>query len=182
MDKKLIKISKFLGFILRHKPESINLTLDQQGWAEVDQLINLAAQKGTKIDFSMLEKIVANDDKQRFSFSQDQSKIRANQGHSIEVDLSLKPQTPPEYLFHGTATRFIKSISQQGLLKKSRQYVHLSANKSTAISVGQRYGTPVLLKIRAKKMQEIGYSFFLSDNGVWLTDRVPRAFIDFPEQ
>jgi putative RNA 2'-phosphotransferase len=182
MDKKLIKISKFLCFILRHKPESINLTLDRQGWAEVDELINLACQKGTKIDFSMLEKIVANDAKQRFSFSQDKSKIRANQGHSIQVDLSLKPQTPPEYLFHGTATRFIKSISKQGLLKKSRQYVHLSANKSTAISVGKRYGTPVLLRIRAKKMQEIGYSFFLSDNGVWLTDRVPREFIDFSDR
>ena len=182
MKKNQVRISKFLCLVLRHKPESINLTLDRQGWAEVDRLINLAGQKGTKIDFSMLEKIVANDDKQRFSFSQDKSRIRANQGHSIKVDLSLERKTPPEYLFHGTATRFIKSISQQGLLKRSRQYVHLSENESTAISVGQRYGKPVLLKILAKKMQKAGYSFFLADNGVWLTDIVPKEFIDFPHQ
>lgn len=181
MEKKLVRISKFLSFVLRHKPESINLTLDKQGWAEVDALIDLASKQGTNINFPILEQIVAHDDKQRFSFNQDKSKIRANQGHSINVDLSLKPQTPPEYLFHGTATRFIESISQQGLLKRSRQYVHLSANEATAISVGQRYGKPVLLKIQAQKMQEAGYSFFLSDNGVWLTNSVPKEFIDFSD-
>ena len=180
MEKKLIKISRFLCFILRHKPEAINLTLDHQGWAGVDRLINLASQKGTNIDFPMLEKIVANDDKRRFSFNQDKSKIRANQGHSIKVDLSLKAQTPPEYLLHGTAERFMKSITQQGLLKKSRQHVHLSEDESTAINVGKRYGEPVLLRIKARKMQEAGYSFFLSDNRVWLTEFVPKDFIDFP--
>ena len=180
MNKQLIKISKFLYLLLRHKPETIGLTLDQQGWAEIDILIDLLHKQGTKINRLMLEEIVANDNKQRFSFNQDKSKIRANQGHSLKVDLALEPKQPPEYLFHGTATRFIESIAIQGLQKQKRHHVHLSSDESTAIKVGQRHGKPVVLKIYAQKMSDAGFTFFLSDNQVWLTDTVPVVYIDFP--
>lgn len=173
----LIKISKFLSFVLRHKPEAIGLTLDRQGWAEVDLLINLARQQGTNLDRTLLEQVVATNNKKRFSFNADRSKIRANQGHSVTVDLDLAPQQPPEYLFHGTATRFIESISRQGLLKQNRHHVHLSADESTAIEVGKRHGKPIVLKIQAQKMSDAGLTFFLSENNVWLTDRVPPEYI-----
>ena len=179
MNKKLIKPSTFLSLILRHKPETIGLTLDEQGWAEVDTLINLLQQQGAKINLSILEEIVANNDKKRFSFNEDKSKIRANQGHSIAVDLALEPKQPPEYLFHGTATRCIESIATQGLRKRQRHHVHLSSDELTAIKVGQRHGKPVVLKIHAQEMYDAGFNFFLSDNQVWLTDNVPVPYIDF---
>ena len=179
MNKESIKISKFLSLVLRHKPETIGLTLDRQGWAEVDTLIKLAKKKNLKINKLILEKVVANNDKKRFCFNEDKTKIRANQGHSITVDLALEPKQPPKYLFHGTATRFIDSIATKGLLKQQRNHVHLSADKSTAIKVGQRHGKPVILKIQAQRMYDAGFTFFLSDNQVWLTDRVPVKYIDF---
>lgn len=175
--KKLTKMSKFLSLILRHKPETIGLTLDEQGWASVDTLIELAKQKNTPINRPMLEQVVAQNDKKRFTFNEDQSKIRANQGHSVAVDLLLTPQQPPEYLYHGTATRFIESILHQGLVKQNRNHVHLSADKSTAIKVGTRHGIPIVLKIQAQKMDEEGFSFFLAKNNVWLTDRVPANYL-----
>lgn len=179
MNKQSIKLSKFLSLVLRHKPETIGLTLDEKGWAEVDTLINLAKKKGIKINKLILEEVVANNDKKRFSFNEDKTKIRANQGHSITVDLALKPKQPPEYLFHGTATRFIDSIATKGLLKQQRNHVHLSADKATAIKVGQRHGKVVVLKIQAQKMYDAGFTFFLSNNQVWLTDSVPVKYIDF---
>lgn len=177
----LVKISKFLSLVLRHKPEIIGLTLDRNGWAEVDSLIVLARNKGTYLNRPLLEQIVTTNSKKRFSFNEDKSKIRANQGHSINVDLALTPQQPPRYLFHGTATRFVESINLQGLLRGNRHHVHLSSDKSTALQVGQRHGKPVVLKIQAEKMYHAGFTFFLSANRVWLTERVPSKFIIFPK-
>ena len=175
--KKLTKVSKFLSLILRHKPETIGLVLDEQGWADVDTLIELARQKGTQINRSILEQVVAENDKKRFTFNEDLSKIRANQGHSVAVNLALTPQQPPEYLYHGTATRFLDSILHQGLIKQNRNHVHLSSDRSTAIKVGRRHGTPVVLKIQAAKMYQDDFVFFLSKNNVWLTDSVPPKYI-----
>ena len=176
---KLTKISKFLSLVLRHKPETIGLNLDPQGWADVDTLIELARKKGRQIDRSILQQVVTENDKQRFTFSQDKSKIRANQGHSIEVDLGLIPQQPPKYLYHGTATRFVDSILMQGLRKQNRHHVHLSSDRATAIELGKRYGKPIVLKIQAQKMYDAGLPFYLSQNNVWLTDGVPVEYIEF---
>ncbi len=148
--------------------------------AEVDLLIKLVCQRRTYFERSIVERIVVNNDKKRFSFNEDKSKIRANQGHSIAVDLALISQKPPEYLFHGKATKFISSIYLQGLLRRKRHHVHLSSDESTVIRVGQRHGKSVVLKIQAEKMYHAGYTFFLSKNGVWLTDRVPPKYINFP--
>jgi putative RNA 2'-phosphotransferase len=180
MNSNLVKLSKFLSLVLRHKPETIGLTLDENGWVDVSQLIYLANQNKTPLTQDLLEEIVASNDKQRFSFNQDKSKIRANQGHSIAIDLDLVPQTPPNFLFHGTATRFIESIRDRGLVAGKRQYVHLSLNKATAIKVGERHGQPVVLNIWSEKMYLAGFEFFRSDNGVWLTKDVPVEYIDFP--
>ncbi|SRR5690606_12915858 len=169
------KTSKFLSLVLRHKPEEIGLTLDSDGWAEVNELL----QK-TDIRFEDLNEIVSTNDKKRFAFSDDFKKIRANQGHSIDIDLNLVPTTPPKILFHGTAEKNIASILEKGLLKQDRNYVHLSADIDTAKKVGMRYGKPVILKISALKMHQNGYKFYLSKNGVWLTDFVPSEYIIYP--
>lgn len=181
MSKKRDSLSKFLSLILRHQPATIGLTLDAQGWASIADLIALANAHGTPLTESLLHEIVVTNDKQRFAVSEDGSRIRANQGHSLAVDLNLQAQTPPEILFHGTSTRFIASIRQQGLVAGSRQYVHLSSNKETAVSVGTRYGVPVLLEVAALAMQQAGHTFFLSENGVWLTAAVPVSYLHFPE-
>jgi putative RNA 2'-phosphotransferase len=139
MNKNIVKYSKFLSLILRHQPELIGLSLDENGWTDVSQLIELANKKGTALTAELLEEVVASNDKKRFAFNADKSRIRASQGHSIEVDLALVPQQPPAYLFHGTATRFLDSIRDRGLLPGSRQHVHLSADESVAINVGQRH-------------------------------------------
>jgi putative RNA 2'-phosphotransferase len=175
------KKSKFLSYVLRHAPQSIGLTLDTNGWAEVPELLSksVGIAPGGKLDMPTLERIVSEDQKQRYAFNEDKSKIRASQGHSVEVDLGLKPKFPPPILYHGTATRFVDSIKAEGLKPQSRQQVHLSQDVKTATSVGQRHGEPVILTIMAGAMAGEGHEFFVSDNGVWLTDHVPSRFISF---
>ena len=178
MNTQVVATSKFLSLILRHQPEKIGLVLDANGWADIDELLRLSAAKGRPLTRALLEEVVVTNDKQRFVLSEDGTKIRANQGHSVSVDLGLVPMVPPPVLFHGTATRFLESIRQQGLLKGSRQHVHLSPDEATAIKVGQRHGKPIVLKIAAGKMQRDGHQFFHSANDVWLTDHVPAACLE----
>ena len=155
------------------------MALDDNGWAEVDQLLRLANASGRRINRSLLEQLVAESDKKRFAFSDDGLRIRANQGHSVEVDLALTAAEPPEFLYHGTATRFLESIRATGLNSGGRQHVHLSLDKATATQVGQRHGKLAILVIRAGTMAAAGHKFYLSANGVWLTDAVPVVYIDF---
>lgn len=181
MDKQLTHTSKFLSLILRHKPETIGLQLDAQGWADVEQLRTLAATHGKPITMDLLLRVVAENDKKRFVFNADESRIRANQGHSIEIDLALEPIEPPTELFHGTATRFIESIREHGLIRGQRQHVHLSLDSETATKVGHRHGEPVVLVVAATRLFESGGVFFRSENGVWLTNEVPVEYIVFPD-
>lgn len=179
MNTELVKISKLLSLVLRHKPEAIGLTLDEQGWAVVDELIACAASNGRRLTPSLIQQAVAANDKKRFALNEDGSRIRAVQGHSIAVNLGLAPQQPPEILFHGTATRFLESIRAQGLCSGARQHVHLSLDEASARKVGQRHGKPVVLRIHAGEMWRAGIPFFCSENGVCLTDSVPAEFIEF---
>lgn len=176
----LTKTSKFLSYVLRHSPESIGLQLDAQGWASVAALLALAQQQGRTITSEHLEDVVAQNDKQRFTFNADRTLIRANQGHSIPIDLGLVPQQPPHILFHGTATRFLDSIRAKGLVPGDRQFVHLSSNRETATKVGQRHGKPIVLVVQAAMMYEGQHQFLLSKNGVWLTRHVPAHYLSFP--
>ena len=172
------KFSKFLSLILRHNPGKIGLKLDQHGWASVPDLIEKVNQaRKQAVSLSDLEQVVANDNKQRYNFNADKSCIRANQGHSINIDLGLESQTPPAVLYHGTASRFVDSIMEKGLLSGSRQHVHLSLDVETATIVGKRHGKPVILKIDTAKMSADGHLFYLSDNNVWLTDHVPVKYL-----
>jgi len=173
----LTQTSKFISLILRHKPEAAGITLDEHGWANVDELIEGVSAKYT-INMEILEEIVRTDEKQRYSFNEDKTLIRANQGHSIPVDVELPKLTPPEVLYHGTADRFEQAIDENGLIPKARLYVHLSANTDTALKVGKRHGKPVIYKVNSGKMAEQGYEFFRSVNGVWLTKRVPAEFLE----
>ena len=183
MSARSIKeTSKFLSYVLRHRPDSIGLTLDEGGWAEVSDLLARAAEKGRVISIEHLRKVVRENDKQRFSFDEDGKRIRANQGHSIPIDLGLEPRVPPEVLFHGTASRFVSAIREQGLVSRSRQHVHLSLDRETATKVGGRHGKPVILTIRASRMHGDGHVFFLSENGVWLTERVPARYIEWEDE
>lgn len=168
-------MGKFISLILRHKPETVGITLDEHGWANVDELISGIAKR-QYFDMSMLEEIVATDSKQRYSFNEDKTLIRANQGHSIPVDVELEKAMPPEYLYHGTGEKYVSSIEVQGLLPKSRSYVHLSSDNNTAKKVGARHGKPVVYRISAGKMAEDGYVFYKSVNGVWLTKEVPVEY------
>lgn len=168
----LTKTSRFISLILRHKPEEIGITLDEHGWANVDALLS-----GVQIDMSTLEYIVATDDKQRYSFNEDKTLIRANQGHSILVDVELEEVEPPEFLWHGTGEKYVQDICNLGLIPKSRLYVHLSSDTETALTVGKRHGQPALFRIDALKMHEDGYKFYLSKNGVWLTHSVPVSYL-----
>lgn len=172
----LTRISKFLSLILRHKPEEIGITLDEHGWANVKELID-GIDKRYKFNMDMLKEIVATDDKQRYSFNADKTLIRANQGHSIQVDVELDEAEPPEYLWHGTAKKYAHSINNNGLVSKSRLYVHLSSDFETAVSVGTRHGSVVLYCVDARKMHQDGYKFYLSKNGVWLTKDVPVKYL-----
>ncbi len=171
------KLSKFLSLVLRHKPEAIGLTLDSEGWVAVDDLLACLKSAGKTTNRRELEEVVAENNKQRFRFSEDGQRIRANQGHSIAVDLKLEPCTPPEKLYHGTATRFLSSIYADGLVPGSRQHVHLSGDRETAEVVGRRHGKPVILVVDAEAMHRDGKQFYISDNGVWLTDAVLPEFI-----
>ncbi len=172
--------SKFLSLVLRHQPDLIGIVLDDAGWTDVDTLLAKAATKGTRITRDELAEIVRSSDKQRFALSPDGQRIRANQGHSVEVELDLPPTAPPEILIHGTVDKFLDSIRKTGLIKGSRHHVHLSADTTTASKVGERRGKPVLLEIRAGAMAEAGHVFYLSANNVWLVDAVPPEFIVFP--
>ena len=166
-------MSKFLSLILRHKPQLVGLTLDEHGWAEVDELI----RRVKNLDRTTLEQIVASDEKQRYSFSADGKLIRANQGHSIPVDVELEELEPPKILYHGTSERFSASIKLQGLLKMSRLYVHLSSDVETAEKVGRRHGVPKIFLVESGAMFADGCKFFRSVNGVWLTEHVPAKYL-----
>lgn len=177
--KDLKHISKFLSLVLRHKPEEIGLTMEPNGWVNVDELIEKCNVYKVCFDFETLEKIVFTNDKQRFAFNDDYTKIRANQGHTVNVDLEFKPNEPLEYLYHGTVAKFTEAINSNGLQKMQRLHVHLSKDLDTAVKVGSRRGKPVILKIQALKMHHDGFVFYLSQNGVWLTDHVPANYIEF---
>lgn len=180
-SKNLTSISKFLSFVLRHQPQVVGMQLDSEGWLPIDELIEKANHRGHPLSLELLHEVVASCEKKRFSLSDDGLRIRANQGHSIaDVELNLEAVAPPSVLYHGTVAVFLDSIREQGLLKRSRNHVHLSADIDTANKVGARRGKPVILTIQSKSMHESGHSFYLSANGVWLTDAVPVSFIQFP--
>lgn len=176
-EKHKKNISKFLSLVLRHQPEIINLNLDENGWADVKELQEKFAKKNQDFTLKDLDEIVETNDKKRFIFNEDKTKIRANQGHSIAIDLALKPQLPPEFLYHGTAQANVDSILGNGIEKRSRQHVHLSSDKETATKVGMRHGKPVILTIQTGKMSEDGIIFYLSENHVWLTDFIDPKYI-----
>lgn len=171
------RIGKFLSLILRHEPSKIGLTLDENGWANVQELIEKCKKKRYHFSMDELVGIVETNDKKRYSFNEKRNKIRANQGHSIDIDLALTPVEPPEFLYHGTATRFLSSIMDEGVIKGSRQHVHLSQDKETATKVGSRHGKVAILTIMSRQMYQDGIAFFQSDNGVWLTDYVDAKHI-----
>jgi len=176
-NKNDIKLGRFLCLILRHHPEAAGITLDEHGWADVGELLDGVCSTGRWIDRETLERIVREDNKQRYSFSEDHTKIRANQGHSIPVDVELRKVQPPRYLYHGTATQFLPSIQVEGIKRMNRQYVHLSPDYQTAIAVGRRYGVPVVLQVDARAMAQNGMTFFCSENGVWLCEYVPPEYL-----
>jgi len=175
------KLSKFLSFVLRHKPQEIGLDLDVNGWADIASLIALSRNANMEFDEATLFEVVSTSDKKRFAISDDGKRIRANQGHSIPVELDLTEQSPPDILYHGTANRFLDSIRSVGLSKMNRHHVHLTENTQSAISVGSRYGKAVLLTIDAKAMYQQGCTFYKSANDVWLVDAVPPNFISISE-
>ena len=172
----LTRTSKYISLILRHKPEVIGITLDEHGWANVDELI-AGVSKTHELNMGMLEEIVQTDEKQRYSFNPNKTLIRANQGHSIPVDVELDEIAPPDVLYHGTAEKYVASIEATGLQHQSRLYVHLTDNYGTAIKVGQRHGKPVVYEVASQAMARDGYRFFLSVNGVWLTESVPVQYL-----
>lgn len=173
-----IKLGKFLSYILRHNPEDVGLNMDKNGWVKVDELIICINEKSNyNINFSILCDIVKTNNKQRYSFNKEKTKIRANQGHSIQVDVELKRKVPPDILFHGTATKYKTSIDKNGLISKQRIHVHLSKDLETAKKVGSRHGEILIYKINSKKMFNDGYVFYFSENGVWLTKEVPVKYL-----
>lgn len=176
MSKKTSR-GKFLSLVLRHKPQAIGITLDKNGWANVHELIEKMTKQDPSFNMGVLIDIVETDSKGRYSFNEDKTKIRANQGHSVEVDVELKEVIPPRYLYHGTATRFMNNIEKCGLISNGRLYVHLSDNKDTAVNVGKRHGKPVVLSVNTEEMIREGYKFYISDNGVYLTKEVPYKYI-----
>ena len=177
MSEQPAATSKFLSLVLRHRPDAIGITLDAEGWVSVEVLLAACAQHGRTISREQLDAVVRTNDKQRFAFSADGSRIRANQGHSLPVDLGLAPVEPPELLYHGTVSRFLESIRRDGLTKGKRHHVHLSPDIQTATKVGQRRGRPVVLVIEAGRMFREGHTFDRSENGVWLTDAVPPDYL-----
>jgi len=174
----LNSISKYISLILRHKPETIGIKLDEYGWADVNELINGISKTNSKFDMNVLEEIVKTDSKERYSFNEDKTLIRANQGHSIPVDVELEECEPPEYLWHGTGEKYTLSIDKIGLIPKSRLYVHLSKDIYTAVNVGKRHGKPIVYKILSKKMYDNGFKFYISKNKVWLIKTVPVEYLE----
>ena len=173
-----IKLGRFLSLVLRHEPGAAGITLDEHGWADVETLLAGVNRTGRKIDRPTLERIVRENNKRRYSFNEDHTKIRANQGHSVQVDVELKAMDPPQYLYHGTATRFLPAIQREGIRKMSRQYVHLSGDYETALAVGKRHGAPVVITVDAAAMARDGVTFYRSENGVWLCEWVePKYFV-----
>ena len=184
MDQKKLKtISRFLSLVLRHQPEMIGLSLDSGGWVDIEKLLSAAAnhRRGRIISRDLLKTVVDTNDKQRFEISPDGARIRARQGHSVDVDLGYQPSVPPEILLHGTPSSSVQLIRESGLKKMRRHDVHLHIDEKTASAVGARRGQPILLKIRAGEMHRQGYEFFVTENQVWLADHIPAEFIDFPE-
>jgi len=179
-DKETIRTSKFLSLVLRHEPERVGLKLGEAGWVGVEELLRAVNANGVTLTLEQLEHIVATSDKKRFALSEDGQRIRASQGHSVEVDLQYPPLTPPEILYHGTATRFLDDIRRHGLQRMGRHDVHLSAETKLTFQVGGRHGKPALLTIRAGDMHRAGFVFRCSANGVWLVEHVPPQFIQFP--
>jgi len=177
----IVARSKFLSLVLRHRPETVGIVLDENGWVDVDALLDACRLKGRGMTREELDEVVRTNDKKRFAFSPDGQRIRANQGHSVEIDLDLTPQTPPDVLYHGTTDRFLQSILKQGLQKRKRHHVHLSRDPATATTVGGRRGKPVVLRIDAARMQADGFTFYCSANNVWLTDEVPATYLTQPE-
>jgi len=171
-EKEVVRKSKFLSLVLRHDPGRIGIILDSAGWTLVDNLLIK-----TNLSMDELEYIVEKNNKKRFEFNDDKTKIRASQGHSLNVDLGYEEKDPPETLYHGTAERFIDSIKQKGISKQKRHHVHLSDNISTAKNVGQRHGKSIVIAINSRSMKENGHKFYLSTNGVWLTEFVPVKYI-----
>jgi putative RNA 2'-phosphotransferase len=175
--------SKFLSLVLRHRPEVVGMSLDGNGWLPINELIENANRIGKQLSLQQIHQVVATSAKKRFSLSNDGLQIRANQGHSVSgIDLQFEPATPPPKLYHGTVFPFLQSIRQQGLKKRSRHHVHLSANIETATQVGSRRGKPVILEVKANEMHAAGFAFYISVNGVWLTDFVPVEFLVIPNQ
>lgn len=178
-EKDTTRISKFLSLVLRHEPGKIGITLDEEGWVRVDELIAALNRRGMRIDFETLEHVVDTNDKKRFAFSDDGELIRASQGHSVAVSLGYPPATPPDLLYHGTVARFLPAIRESGIRKGQRHHVHLSVSLDVATTVGKRRGQPVILSVRARDMHDAGHIFHVSANGVWLTDLVPAEFVRF---
>ncbi|MGJ8696306.1 MAG: RNA 2'-phosphotransferase [Verrucomicrobiaceae bacterium] len=177
MSKLENKVSRVLSLVLRHDPGSIGLALNEQGWAEVDELLVCLKRSGKAVDLEMLKKVVTNSSQQRFSFSEDGKLIRANEGHSFNIDLELEEKNPPENLYHGTADRFMEFIERGGLLKMKRDFVHLTSDPKIAHEAGGRQGVPVILEIGTKVMLDHGFRFYQAKNGVWLTDSVPPDYL-----
>lgn len=177
MDKQLKHISKFMSLVLRHRPEQIGLQLDEEGWADVNELVEKLNASGAGLTHELLDTVVTTNDKKRFAFNSDKTRIRASQGHSVDIDLALEPIVPPAVLYHGTAENNRSSILSSGIQKGERQHVHLSHEKETAVKVGSRHGKPIVLTIDAATMHTDGHLFYLSANGVWLTEFVDPKYI-----
>jgi len=175
--KQLITLSKFLSLVLRHKPETIGIQLDDNGWTDVQTLITKSGGYGIQFDFEILKHIVDTNSKKRFAFNEAFTQIRASQGHSVTVELGYTDKEPPEILYHGTAEKTVPLIRATGLGKQKRLHVHLSDNVETATAVGQRHGKPIVIEVLARQMYGDGFKFYLSDNNVWLTDSVPAKYL-----
>ena len=176
--KRFDELSKFLSYVLRHEPEAIGLELSQEGWADIDMLIACAARKEQVFDRELLERVVIESEKKRFIISEDKRYVRAAQGHSTRnVNIQYVQMIPPEFLYHGTATRFLESIYKEGIIAGARHYVHLSESTETAYSVGLRYGKAVILEVEALRMHDLGFKFFQAENNVWLIDKVPADWL-----
>lgn len=176
-EKEITRISKFMSLVLRHQPGVLGISLDEQGWTSVPQLLLRMQEKGFDITAAVLEHVVTHNSKKRFAFNDDQSLIRASQGHSLDLDLGYAPQQPPGLLYHGTGEQSLASILASGLEKRNRHQVHLSSDRATALQVGQRHGRPVVLLVDAARMDTDGFAFYRSDNGVWLTEAVPAMYL-----